>query len=701
MKYKRWLTATWSQQVYDSLRKEDVPPLVAAVLCSRGLQSREEGMSFLSWHPKLLCDPFLMKDMDKGVARIRQAIARGEKISIYGDYDVDGITSTCLLTHYLRGLGGTVCYYIPCRMDEGYGVNREAIDTLHREGVSLIITVDCGITAVEETEYARSLGIDLVITDHHECKDELPQAAAVINPHRKDCGYPFKELAGVGVAMKLAMAMGGEDMRRDILERYADLVAVGTIADVMVLLGENRTLVHIGLEQLKQMNRPGLSSLMAEAGTAAKTINSTTVGYCLAPRINAAGRMGKAVMAAELILTEREDEALRLSQELCELNRDRQAVELEIFNECVARLDKEPRHDSIVLADARWHQGVVGIVASRLSDRYACPVFMICLQDGKGKGSCRSYGGFTLFRALERCADLLEGYGGHALAAGFTILEENIPAFRERIDLLVHEDTGGEEMISTLAIDVDVEDVFELTVENVDTLSLLEPYGNGNPKPIFSLRNMTITCMSDVGGGRHLKLRAARDGRTLDAIFFSATGAQTGLQPGQTADLAFSAQINEYRGNRNVQLHLVDIRPAEQAAQGAPPAQRRAAGAPQSEAMLYESFLRGQRLPRQAAHRILPQREEFVALWRYLRSCGGSAEDTLERLAEKVSAREGLPNSPTKLMVCLDVFAECGLVLLERRENDLKVRSRTRAGGKLDLEQTGLMRRLRRMAEGE
>lgn len=563
MKYTQWKTAKWSTEAYEHLKKQGVPFLVAAVLCSRGLQTLEQASAFLSWHPKLLCDPFLMKDMDKAVSRIRLALERGEKISVYGDYDVDGITSTSLLTHYLRSQGGDVSFYIPCRLGEGYGINLEAIDMLHEEGFTLIITVDCGITAVEEVEYAKGLGIDMVITDHHECKESLPEAVAVLDPHRKDCSYPFKDLAGVGVALKLVLGMEGAENTRKVLEQYADLAAVGTVADVMTLLGENRTLVHIGLERLEQTKKVGLRALLEEAGVAEKKLSSTTIGYCLAPRINAAGRMGQAGVAAELILTDNEDEAQRLSRELCALNRERQNVELAIFTQCTQLLDQKDRHDSIVLADENWHQGVVGIVASRLTERYACPAFMICLQDGKGKGSCRSYGGFNLFQALESSSDLLEEYGGHALAAGFSILEEKIPAFRERIDQLVREDTGGEEVLSTLDIDVEVQDPYNFTVETVEQLALLEPYGNGNPKPVFSILNASITCVAGVGGGRHLKMRACKDGKSLDLIFFSVTQAQAGVQVGDRVDLAFYPQINEYRGFRTVQLHLVDLRPTQ------------------------------------------------------------------------------------------------------------------------------------------
>lgn len=666
--------------------KENVPTLVAAVLCARGLETREQATAFLSWHPKLLCDPMAMRDMDKAVARIRRGIEQKEKIAVYGDYDVDGITSTCLLTQYLKEAGADVRYYIPCRMDEGYGVNREAIDSLRQEGITLIITVDCGITAVDEVRYAAGCGIEMVITDHHTCKDELPEAVAVVNPHRPDCEYPFKDLAGVGVALKLAMAIEGPQGARAVLEQYCDLAAIGTVADVMVLLGENRALVHMGLEALKKGARPGLAALLEESGTAPQTINSTTVGFCLAPRINAAGRMGKAAMAAELILTEDLPKARTLSHSLCELNRERQGVELTIFNECVGRLAEQGRHDSIVLADEDWHQGVVGIVASRLSERYACPAFMICLQDGKGKGSCRSYGGFNLFKALERCEDLLEGYGGHAMAAGFTILEENIPAFRTRMDELVRQDTGGQEQISTLEVDVDIVDARNLTTQQVEKLALLEPYGNGNAKPVFSLLGATVTCLTEVGGGRHLKLRVTRDGRTLDTIFFSCTRAQAGLRVGDAVDLAFFPQINEYRGARNVQLHLVDLRPSE------------IETAAQTEQGLYERLCQGQVLPQSEAGKILPERAEFVALWRYLESRGSVAEETPDSMAQNLSRIVSRQESAAKVLLCLDVLAECGLVRMERRDNRLRVVSRKGGGQKVDLEQAPLMRRLRKMA---
>jgi len=427
-------------------------------------------------------------------------------MAVYGDYDVDGITSTCLLTDCLTRLGGRVRSYIPDRLEEGYGLNEEAVLHLAQQGVTLIITVDCGITAAREVEFARELGIDVVITDHHECKQAIPEAAAVVDPHRPDCPYPFKGLAGVGVALKLAMAAAGPDRAGLVFREYADLAAVGTVADVMPMTGENRTIVQTGLAALAHPRRVGLAQLMEEAGLGDKPVTSVSIGYTLAPRINAAGRMGQADLAAELLLTRDPGRAAALAQELCALNRERQTIECEIFQECVQRLERRPQSGIILLADEHWHQGVVGIVASRLTEKYSCPAFMVCLDQGIGKGSCRSWGGVNLFHLLTQCQDLLEGFGGHAMAAGFTVREENIPALERRLRQLVLEERAGEELPSLLEIDAAVLPQ-ELTVEAVEALDALEPCGAGNPRPVLVLTGAHVISAAQVGRGRHLKLR--------------------------------------------------------------------------------------------------------------------------------------------------------------------------------------------------
>ena len=683
MKYKQWNRTHCDSEARAALERAGIPPLAALALCARGQDTPEKARAFLACGQELLHDPLLMLDMDKAAGRLRLALERDERIAVYGDYDVDGITATCLLTDFLRSEGAAVISYIPDRMEEGYGLNRDAVNTLHRQGVSLIVTVDCGITAVDEAEYAQRLGVDVVVTDHHECKDTLPRCTAVVDPHRPGCPYPFKYLAGVGVALKLVLALGGPARRAALLAEYADLAAIGTVADVMNVTGENRCLVRLGLEALQHTRRPGLRSLLHEAGLEEKPISSMSVGYVLAPRINASGRMGCASLAGELLLTEDPGRAALLAAQLCQLNRERQAIEAAIYAECVARVEALPGEEryALVLSGEAWHQGVVGIVASRLAEKYSCPTFMICLQDGRGKGSCRSFGGFNLFAALEHCAGLLEGFGGHALAAGFTIREEQIPAFAACMAEYVRLRTGGAEMVSTLEIDAEIEDAGALTLDGVEGLDLLEPYGAGNPKPVFSLSGCTVSAASEVGGGRHLKLKLACGGRSFDAIFFSATLAQAGLSCGDRVDVAFTPQVNEYRGWRTVQLQLCDLRPALTRAQ--------------AERALYEKFRRGEPLSRSEAAALLPSREDFVSLWRYLKghTAHGPLEETAPRLARNIARACGQRETVMRTLVCLEVFDERGLIRLERTTDHLQI-GLTAVDGKVDLEQSVIMRKL-------
>ena len=430
VKYGIWNVNEPEHGAVNTLVSAGYAPLAAMVLAARGICSNAQAHEYLDCDAPLP-DPFLMTDMDKAAGRVGLAMARNEKIAVFGDYDVDGITSTCLLTDFLRRHGANVVSYIPGRLEEGYGLNPIAIHQLHSEGVQLIITVDCGITAVAEAELCRELGIDLVITDHHECKDSLPYAAAVVDPHRPDGGYPHKNLSGVGVAFKLAAALCGD--QEEVLRDYADMVCLGTVADVMPLQGENRVFVARGLQLLSHTKRPGIAALMAESGCDAKTVSASSIGFMLAPRINAAGRMGKIELAVELFLTDDPVRATAVAKELCDLNRQRQSVEAEIYDQAVSMLPAGRPPEAIVLADESWHQGVVGIVASRIAEEYACPAFLICLDGEHGKASSRSYGGFNLCASLTQLSNLLESYGGHELAAGFTINRANIPDFRSRI----------------------------------------------------------------------------------------------------------------------------------------------------------------------------------------------------------------------------------------------------------------------------
>ena len=682
MRYKQWKIAHPSPEGRAQLERAGIPSLLACVLSARGVTEPEQAWKLLTPGEEPLLDPMLLKDMDRAVLRVTRALKRGETIAVYGDYDVDGITATCLLTDCLTRLGGRVRSYIPDRLEEGYGLNEEAVLHLARQGVTLIITVDCGITAAREVEFARELGIDVVITDHHECKQAIPEAAAVVDPHRPDCPYPFKGLAGVGVALKLAMAAAGPDRAGLVFREYADLAAVGTVADVMPMTGENRTIVQTGLAALAHPRRVGLAQLMEEAGLGDKPVTSVSIGYTLAPRINAAGRMGQADLAAELLLTRDPGRAAALAQELCALNRERQTIECEIFQECVQRLERRPQSGIILLADEHWHQGVVGIVASRLTEKYSCPVFMVCLDQGMGKGSCRSWGGVNLFHLLTQCQDLLEGFGGHAMAAGFTVREENIPALERRLRQLVLEERAGEELPSLLEIDAAALPQ-ELTVEAVEALDALEPCGAGNPRPVLVLTGAHVISAAQVGRGRHLKLRLEGRGVPLDAIFFSVDGSELGLTPGCRVDVAFYPQINDFRGVRSVQLQVVDLRHAMTRAQ--------------LEQSIYEKYRRGEPLSPQEAQSLLPTRAEFVCLWRYLeRQCAGQTflEDTLARIAQKSARSGGQSERPNHTLVCLEVMEERGLISLERQSGRVQI-TLHRLEHKVDLNASAILRRLR------
>ena len=409
VKYRKWNIGEADRSAVDTLRSAGYSWLLASVLAARGVTTPEAAAEKLERERALTLSPLLMKDMDRAVARIQRAIADGETVAVFGDYDVDGITATVVVEDYLRRQGVNCLRYIPRRVEDGYGLSLDAIRRLREQGATLLITVDCGVTGVDEVDYARSLGMDVVVTDHHECRETLPRAVAVVNPHRPDCPYPFKHLAGVGVALKLVLALGGESREDALFARYCTLAAIGTIADVMLMEGENRTIVSCGLEALPHTDFAGLHALLREAGLSDKPLSSVQVGFALSPRINAAGRMGEADLAAELLECADPDRAEALAKELCQLNRERQSVEQGICADAIDQIGRLPASErsALVLASERWHQGVVGIVASRLSEKYSCPSFMIHLKSGMGKGSCRSWGGFNLFAALESCSDLL------------------------------------------------------------------------------------------------------------------------------------------------------------------------------------------------------------------------------------------------------------------------------------------------------
>lgn len=651
LKYEAWNIALPERASVEALRASGYGELTARVLSARGftVQSAQE---LLSSQAELI-SPFAMKEMDKAVSIIHDALANGVHMAVFGDYDVDGITATCLLTEYLRCRGANCTAHIPGRIEEGYGLNAGAIEQLYREGVRLIITVDCGITAIAEAELCRELGITLIITDHHECKEQLPQAAAVIDPHRPDRTYPHTSLCGVGIAFKLVAALDGDQDR--IAEKYCDLFCLGTIADVMPLSGENRRLVMMGLDALQQPRRLGIRALIEACDCSDRPITAATIGYVLAPRINAAGRMEHAHLAVELFLTDNAQEADELAQTLCRLNRDRQAIELEIYRQAAQELKNSPPKNVIVLAGEDWHQGVVGIVASRLCEEYCLPTFLICLSGNRGKASSRSYGGFNLFASLTELSHLLEGYGGHELAAGFTIARGNIDEFRRAMSLRAAEHMQTAQNVHALEIDCELTDAL-ICEENVDRLSELEPCGTGCTKPVFCLCETTVERVSVIGGGKHLRLRLrTKDGLSLHAIYFSAGALVKTLTIGQCVDVAFQLNINEYHGVRNVQLNLLDLRET-------------------SATELYEAFCQGKPLNEAQREALAITREDVKAVWHYLTRL--APEGTLLRSHPQslsFAIAQAGSCSARRILPCLDVLAELGFISLQRTHRSVQI----------------------------
>ena len=674
MKYGIWKVSQLEAGAVNALVGSGYAPLAAMVLASRGIGDDRQARAYLDCNAPLL-DPFLMTDMDKAAGRVGLAMSRGEKIAVFGDYDVDGITATCLLTDFLRRHGADAVSYIPGRLEEGYGLNPIAIHQLHAEGVKLIVTVDCGITAVSEAELCKQLGVDLVITDHHECKQTLPAAVAVVDPHRCDGGYPHKNLSGVGVAFKLASALCGS--QETVLEEYADMVCLGTVADVMPLQGENRVFVARGLESLAHTKRPGIAALMAECGCAPEAVSASSIGFMLAPRINAAGRMGQIDLAVELFLTDDPDKAAEAARGLCELNRQRQAVESEIYRQAVSMLPMGKPPEAIVLADESWHQGVVGIVASRIAEEYACPTFLICLDGEHGKASSRSHGGFNLFASLSALSPLLESYGGHELAAGFTISRANIPEFRRQICALAAQYYTDDVPRTVLDVDCAVSPEL-LTLHNVDALQMLEPCGNGCPKPVLMMKNLTIDRISMVGGGRHMRLRLCSGHTYLNAIYFSANPQTVSIQPGDLVDVAFTPQVNEFRGTRTVQMNVIDIRPscnAECLPDAAP----------------YRDMQRGNLTAGEAAA-LLPDRKMLALVWRYL-DAANPVQESPVCLCRKIVRWSGKPLNLGQMLTCLDIFRDVGLLTVQRQHKYVSIRL-TPGEGKADLSRSQTMQRL-------
>lgn len=577
--------------------KCDIKPVTAKLLYNRGYRTPEDVKSLFNNETSILRDPFGIIDMDKAVERIRAAVENHEKIVIYGDYDVDGVTSVSCLYLFLQGKGADVDYYIPTRDGEGYGLSCTAVEKFAARGVNLIITVDTGITAYEEAALASRNGIDMVITDHHECRSVLPSAVAVVNPHRIDCKYPFKELAGVGVVFKLLCAYeikeserAGEDKFngiRRVFREYADLTAIGTIADVMPIVDENRVIVMYGLERINRTERKGLSALIeasvsgnsrpASQGTGEKPkkkINSSFIGFGIAPRINAAGRISNASKAVELFLTDSDGKAREIAEELCDINRRRQVEENRIAEQAYKTIEQEHDFENdrvIVLSDDNWQQGIVGIVASRVTEKYGLPSIFVSFdgatrgypsEDDIGKGSGRSIKGLNLVEALNYCSEYLVKYGGHELAAGLTIERSNIEQFKRKINEYAR--THISEDMLNINMDADTEiEMDEVTLETANDVARLEPFGSANPVPAFVIRNVRVERMAAIGAGKHTRLTVSSGGRFITAMYFGISPAKLDFCEGDYIDLLFNMDINDFMNNKTVQMIVKDARISE------------------------------------------------------------------------------------------------------------------------------------------
>ena len=683
----------------------------SVLLYNRGYRSAEEAVRFLRFEEENFHDPYLLCDMDRATDRIFNAIKKKEKICVYGDYDVDGVTAVSTLYLYLTELGADVCIKIPKRDGEGYGVSKNAIKALAQDGVKLVITVDTGITACDEVSYANELSVDFVITDHHECRDELPDACAVVNPHRRDCDYPFKELAGVGVVFKLVCALeinrckqSGEPVEtalQKICLKYIDLVALGTIADVMPIVDENRLIVGMGLKLMENSQRPGLRALIDSASakksgddSKKRKINSSFIGFGIAPRINAAGRISDAAIAVRTLLAD-EDEAEMLAEELCEINKRRQIEENRIAEEAYRMIDDLADMDNtyvIVLDSNSWQQGIIGIVASKITEKYGLPSILISFDGSmgfyetpfdEGRGSGRSIKGLNLVEALNYCEDLLVKHGGHELAAGLTVKRANLEDFRDKINEYAREHLSEDAFRVTLDADCELE-AKDITLSLAKEIQLLEPYGAGNATPLFVLRDAVAKRISATKGGDHTRMTLEKDGKLINAMYFGIAPLDLGFFVGDKIDVLFNLDINDYKSVLSEQLTVRDARIAKSCTDAAAHAKKRfdevrAGGA-------YDS-----------SENFLPTRDDCAAVYTYLRreyrngNCSCDVDHTLKAL----KCEYGNSINYVKLKYIFEILNELKICDVIERKRDFYDYEVNFKANKTSIDKSSILKRLR------
>ena len=557
---KKWEFYNSDEKLVDEIcERYNLNKVIGKIIVNRHVVNDEDVRIFITPTRDDFHDPFLFKGMDIAVERIIKAINNKEKILIYGDYDVDGITSTTVLKKYLMDRGISVDTYIPNRLHEGYGLNKNAIDTIKERNIDLIITVDCGISAIEEVDYAVSLGMDVIVTDHHEVGEKFPNALAVIDAKRKDNTYPFRSLAGVGVVFKLIQALSIKlEIKPEEYLKYLDLVCVGTISDIVPLEGENRTIAKLGLMLIKVTRNLGLRELIKSSGY--KEIDSNTISFGVAPRINACGRMGHEEKSLKLFLAEDLESATKITKELNEYNTLRQSTEKAIYEEAIQEIDRNhlDEKNSIVLGGKGWHHGVIGIVSSKVTDKYYKPSILLSFEDDIAKGSGRSVPGFDLYEGLTKCEDLLEKYGGHSMAVGLTLKKENLEKFKERFEQIAKE-KNIKELVPIIYIDDELK-LKDINMDLVKGLSILEPFGEANKVPLFLIRNLKIDSIRALSEGRHLKLTLRDENFVINAIGFELGYLAEEYRIGDRIDVVGTLEINSFNGFRSIQINMKDIR---------------------------------------------------------------------------------------------------------------------------------------------
>ena len=642
---KKWVMAEADKEFAVQIANDyDLDPFTALLMTTRGIKDDDSVLEFLSSTTEY-CDPFELIDMEPAVQRIEKAIDSFERIAIYGDYDADGVTSTALLYSYLEGRGADVIFCIPERETDGYGLNMGAVDKLKELGVKLVVTVDNGVSANKEISYGNSLGLEFVVTDHHQPPEELPPAVAVVNPHRQDCPSRFSDWSGVGVAFKLICAME-RCAAEELLPEFSPFSAIGTIADLVPLKGENRLLVSSGIEEINTGASPGIRALCEVAGLNGKQITSGHLAFVIAPRLNAAGRMGSAYKAVKLLLSRDEEECMALAMELDGMNRERQKTELAILAEAEAIISDNPswRYEPVLVVEGKgWHHGVVGIVSARLTDRYNKPCFVLSTENGVTRGSGRSMQGFSLYDALCAMSECFMVFGGHTLAAGLTMREDMVDEFRRRINEYADTIQGGMPF-PVLKLDCKINPAY-LSLDILESIAYLEPFGSGNPQPLFGLYQMVLESITPVGGGKHLRLSFSKKSAKVTAMFFSCTKEEFPYVLEDIVDLAVRLEKNEYNGRVSVSVQIKDIRLHGVDEDALFPSMR-----------LYERFARGLPLSSEEKQAVLPDRDAFAAVYRYIKKNQGW-QHPLDILCARL---DGITYA--KRCVILDAMEELGLI---------------------------------------